>query len=227
MMFSEFRTRSLKTERLDRGEFTRDEYVRWQKEMWYIHRLFGETRALKRTLLSDISSLGTEEITILDVGAGSGTLLTYLKGKLPRDLSLIGLEMSYDSARGIAENGHIPVLGNALSLPFADNSIDYVFCTLVLHHLTDSSARELISEMRRVARRKMIVIDLERSVFSYFIFKLFGTALLQRFTRDDGALSIKRAFKLDELRKLLRASELHDLKVERSAIGRLILTADG
>lgn len=225
MMFSEFRTRSLKTERLDRGEFTRDEYVRWQKEMWYIHRLFGETRALKRTLLSDISSLGTEEITILDVGAGSGTLLTYLKGKLPRDLSLIGLEMSYDSARGIAENGHIPVLGNALSLPFADNSIDYVFCTLVLHHQTDSSARELISEMRRVARRKMIVIDLERSVFSYFIFKLFGTALLQRFTRDDGSLSIKRAFTRGELRNLVKG--LDKVNVERSAIGRLVVTANG
>lgn len=225
MMFSEFRTRSLKTERLDRGDFTRDEYVRWQKEMWFIHRLFGETRALKRTLLSDISSLGTAEITILDVGAGSGTLLTYLKGKLPRDLSLIGLEMSYDSARGIAENGHIPVLGNALSLPFADNSIDYVFCTLVLHHLTDSSARELISEMRRVARRKMIVIDLERSVFSYFIFKLFGTALLQRFTRDDGSLSIKRAFTRGELRNLVKG--LDKVNVERSAIGRLVVTANG
>jgi ubiquinone/menaquinone biosynthesis C-methylase UbiE len=133
--------------------------------------------------------------------------------------------MSYDSARGIAENGHIPVLGNALSLPFADNSIDYVFCTLVLHHLTDSSAIELIREMRRVARRKMIVIDLERSVFSYFIFKLFGTALLQRFTRDDGSLSIKRAFTRGELRNLVKG--LDKVNVERSAIGRLVVTANG
>ena len=97
----------------------------------------------------------------------------------------------------------------------------------MIHHLTDSLAIELIREMRRVARRKLIVIDLERSVFSYVMFKLLGTLFLQRFTRDDGSQSIKRAFKLDELRRLLQASGLCDLKVERSAIGRLVLTADG
>jgi ubiquinone/menaquinone biosynthesis C-methylase UbiE len=225
MMFSEFRTRSLKTERLDRGEFTRNEYVRWRKEMWFIHRLFGETRALRRTLLSDIPKHGDKPISILDVGAGSGTLLSYLRSKLLPDLCLIGLEMSHDSARGIVENGHKAVQGNALSLPFADNSIDYVFCTLVLHHLTDSSAMELIREMRRVTRRKMVVIDLERSVVSYILFKTLGGILLQQFTREDGSLSIKRAYRRDELRDLVK--ELNEIKVERSAFGRLVVTANG
>ena len=226
MMFEEFRTRSLEPERLDRGEFTHDEYVRWRKEMWFIHRLFGETRALKRELIDSIR--GDERISILDVGAGSGTLLSYLRDKLPGiQVQTLGLELSRESAIGIRDNRHIAVRGNALALPFADSSIDYVFSTLVLHHLTDSLAIELIREMRRVARRKLILIDLERSMFSYVMFKLLGNLFLQRFTRDDGALSIKRAFKLDELRKLLRTSGLHDLKVGRSAIGRLVLKADG
>lgn len=227
-MFSEFRTRSLDTERLDRGEFTHDEYVRWQKEMWFIHRLFGETRALKRTLIRDIAHRNAERISILDVGAGSGTLLSYLRQRLlGRDVRSIGLEMSAESARGIGNNGHQAVRGNALSLPFADHSIDYVFCTLFLHHLNDAAAIRLITEMGRVARRKLIVIDLERSVLSYMMFKTLGTFLLQRFTRDDGSLSIKRAIKLDELKVLAERSGLKRFKVERSAIGRLILASDG
>ena len=135
--------------------------------------------------------------------------------------------MSPESARGIADNGHLGVQGNALALPFADSSIDYVFCTLFLHHLNDEAAAKLIVEMQRVAKRKMIVIDLERSGFSFVMFRLFGTFLLQRFTRDDGSLSIKRAFKLNELEKLAQSSGIEKFKVERSAIGRLILTADG
>lgn len=226
-MFSEFRTRSLETERLDRGEFTHDEYLRWQKEMWFIHRLFGETRALKRGLLLDVS-VDKEQVSILDVGAGSGTLLTYLKDKLSRiELHSIGLETSPESARSIAANGHFSVQGNALALPFEDNSIDYVFCTLFLHHLSDMAAGELIIEMQRVAKRRMIVVDLERRGTSFIMFRLLGTFLLQRFTRDDGSLSIKRAFKFDELKELARRSGLKKYKVERSAIGRLILTADG
>ena len=225
-MFEEFRTRSLETERLDRGEFTHDEYARWQKEMCFIHRLFGETRALKRELISNIGD--DDRISILDVGAGSGTLLSYLRDKLTRiQVQTLGLEMSRESAIRIRDNRHIAVRGNAITLPFADNSIDYVFCTLVLHHLSDSLAVELIREMRRVAKRKLIVIDLERSVFSYVMFKLMGTLFLQRFTRDDGSLSIKRAFTVEELREIMRDSSLSDIKVVRSAIGRLILTSDG
>ena len=70
-MVNDFRSRSLKTERLDRGEFTHEEYVRWQKEMWFIHRLFGETRALKRALISDVSGENGGSVSVLDVGAGS------------------------------------------------------------------------------------------------------------------------------------------------------------
>ncbi len=227
-MFSDFRTRSLETERLDRGEFTHVEYLRWQKEMWFIHRLLGETRALRRTLIRDISTRKDDRISILDVGAGSGTLLNYLKSKLPgRKIHSIGLEMSAESTYGIAGNGHLAVRGNALSLPFADNSVDYVFCTLFLHHLSDTAATGLIIEMQRVAKRKMIVIDLERSGSSYIMFRLLGTLFLQPFTRDDGSLSIKRAFRLDEMEKLASDSGIEKFKVERSAIGRLILTANG
>lgn len=226
-MFTSFASRSHETERLDRGEFTAAEYARWHREMWFIHRLFGEAKALRRALVSDASQ-ATSRISILDIGAGSGSLLGYLRNRLSRgDVVSVGLEMSHEAAGRISQKGHFGVRGSALDLPFADRSFDYVFCTLFLHHLSGSEAIDLIREMRRVTRKKLIVVDLERSAASYVAFRTLGTFFLQRFTLDDGSLSIKRAFSQPEIEELARGSGLTNFKVERSAIGRLILTSDG
>ena len=53
-MFDRFQQRSTDLERLDTGEYTSEEYSRWQREMKFIHGILGEERALKNTLLRDI-----------------------------------------------------------------------------------------------------------------------------------------------------------------------------
>src|SRR5207249_5120018 len=78
-MFERFAQRSHKPERLDTGDYTREEYAKWQREMWFIHRLFGEVRALRRSLMKALRSNGSDRISILDVGAGSGELLRKIK----------------------------------------------------------------------------------------------------------------------------------------------------
>jgi len=227
MILESFKSRSSETERIDRGEFTVQEYQRWQKEMWFIHRFFGEIRALRKTLVGDIAGNSDGRLTVMEIAAGSGGLLTYLRERLPRlNLRCIGLEISHDSAGSIAANGHLAVRGDALLLPFADNSVDYVFCTLFLHHLDTDEAARMVGEMRRVARRKLVVIDLDRRPIPYFIYRVIGTLLLQSLTRQDGALSIKRAYRACELGEIAKRSGLTDFHISKSAINRLILHAD-
>lgn len=67
-MFSRFEHRSRELERLDKGEFTPEEYARWQREMRYIHAIFGEERALRNTLLRDIKAGNSTNASVLDVG---------------------------------------------------------------------------------------------------------------------------------------------------------------
>lgn len=218
----------METERLDRGEFTDAEFRRWQKEMWYIHRFFGEIRALRKTLVREIELTDANSISVLEVAAGSGGLLEYLDRRIRgKRLLRIGLEISADSSASIRLNGSLAVIGDGLDLPFADKSVDFVFTTLFLHHLDESRAKQLMSEMNRVARRKMFIVDLDRRAFPYFLYKAFGKILLQRFTRDDGTLSIKRAYRLDELEHMAKCSGLTRFKISRSAINRLILIAEG
>ena len=226
MIFDAFPARSTETERLDRGDYTPKEYRRWQKEMWFIHRAFGEVRALRRTLVADIERSALSSPVVLEIAAGSGGLLKYLQRATHKRLRTIGLEISDEAARSIAKTGSMSILGDALRLPLAEGSVDHVFTTLFLHHLNEEDGARLLSEMARVARRTIHVIDLDRRLMPYLLFRIFGTVLLQRFTRDDGALSIKRAYRPAELERLARAAGLTRFTVIRSAVNRTVLVAE-
>lgn len=225
-MFAKFEKRSLELERLDRGDYTRSEYLRWQKEMRYIHGVFGEARALRRTLIRDAAGRGMrEKISILDVGAGSGGLLTTVKAELSEpQVFVCGLEIEPEAVVSILSNRIAAVQADGQHMPFADNSFTFVICSLTLHHLDDSTAVALLREMRRVARRRMYVIDLDRQPVPYYLYKLFGPLFFQRFTIEDGLLSILRSRKAAELDVLARNAGLTDIKIEAFRANRLVLS---
>jgi len=224
-MFERFKHRSYELERLDTGDYTAEEYARWQREMKFIHGVFGESRALKRTLFRDIEASGSKEFSALDVGAGSGGLMLELR-KWTSDYSplLVGAELDAAAAVTIKSNGLNAIRCDALLMPFADDSFDYVFCSLFLHHLGDEAAVSLISEMARVAAKRIYVIDLNRHPTAYYFYNFFGRIFLQPFTLEDGSLSILRSFNPSELRDIAKKAGLECIEVEHSKVNRLILS---
>lgn len=226
-MFEHFAHRSTELERLDTGDYTPSEYARWQREMLYIHATLGEERALKRTLLRDIKSNGTTKFSVLDVGAGSGALLKKVQEWCPdRESFFVGAERDDVAAKSIRENQLSSVQCDALQLPFATRSFDYVLCTLFMHHLDDDNSVTFLNEIGRVARKRIFVVDLNRSAFAYYAYRLFGLFVLQKFTREDGALSILRSRTPEELSALAAQAGLSNIKVERSFVNRLVMSAE-
>ncbi len=227
-MFASFKQRSQELERLDTGDYTPREYAKWQREMRFIHRVFGEMRALRNSLLREILESGEAEVAILDVGAGSGELLRELsKWLVEKKAFLVGAEINMEAASAIrGENGGgvTAILADAMTLPFESDSFDYVFCSLFLHHLDDEQAVAMLREMGRIARKKIFVIDLNRSPVAYYFYKLVGSLFLQRFTLEDGALSILRSRSPGELRSLAERAHLTDVSVQHSKANRLILS---
>ena len=54
------------------------------------------------------------------------------------------------------------VVADAFQLPFRAASFDFVFSSFFLHHFTDDQIVELLGNFKRLARRAVLAIDLER-----------------------------------------------------------------
>ena len=232
-MFERFKRRSYDLEDIDTGNYTPEEYEDCISELQLVNRWMGDVHALKQTLLKDVEQQGLREFSVLDVGAGSGELLRVAASwarETGRRFRGVGLELNERSAQAILEDSReFPEIGsvraNALQLPFAEDSFEYVMCSLFTHHFRDEQVVHILREMSRVARRRIFVIDLHRDPVPYFFYTTLGKLVLKnRLLRHDGALSILRSFKAGELLKLGRAAGSRDAVVEHHFPARLVLT---
>jgi ubiquinone/menaquinone biosynthesis C-methylase UbiE len=140
------------------------------------------------------------------------------------DAMAVGVELDAVAAVSIGSRGLLSVQANALKLPFADEAFDVAISTLFVHHLDPAKAIEFLRELGRVARR-IYVVDLNRAPLPYYLYRLVAPIFFQRFTVEDGALSILRAYTPDELRDLASAAGLCSVEVRKSSLNRLVLSA--
>jgi ubiquinone/menaquinone biosynthesis C-methylase UbiE len=233
-MLDKFKQRSHRLEYIDTGNYTAAEYEDCIGELQLVNRWMGDAHSLKATLLREIEAQRLASFSILDIGAGSGELLrvaaTWAR-QTNRQFSGVGLELNERMAESILEESErfdeiSSVRGDALQLPFADAQFDYLMCSLFTHHFLDEQVVQILREMTRVAKRRIFVIDLHRHPVAYFLYTTLGKIVLHnRLLRHDGALSILRSFKSDELLDLAQRAGLRDISVERHFPYRLVLSA--
>ena len=233
-MFEKFKRRSNRLEHIDTGAYTPAEYEGCIVELQLVNRWMGDAHTLKTTLFREIKDKSLASFSILDVGAGSGELLRVTAAwarQTGRRLRAVGLELNERSAESINEESDrfdeiAAVRGDALKLPFFDSQFDYVMCSLFTHHFVDEQVVQILREMSRVAKRRIFVIDLHRHPIAYLLYTTLGKLVLHnRLLRHDGALSILRSFKADEMLELAQRAGLNDVSVARYFPYRLVLSA--
>jgi len=185
------------------------------RDLARINRLTCGARLSERGIASfgDVASL-------LDVGTGAADIpMRLLRAARRRGQNLIvtatdsrlevlaaarvvdrSIEMTPGLVLSVADGRH---------LPYPDASFEVVHASLVLHHLDEAGALAFLGEMRRVARRGIVVNDLARSVRAWLGgWILTHTIAASRYTRHDGPLSVRRAWTLDETVDLVRRAGL-------------------
>ena len=208
MMGRPLARRSTELELLDRGVLASAELATNLADMARLNRLPGgaaaSTDAVSRLL-------DGEPGRILDVGTGVADIPVRMASRgwsvvaLDSDPDVLAIARRSAGGRAALEL----VAGDGRSLPYPDASFDVAHCSLLIHHLDRTEAVALLREMRRVARRGVVVNDLRRGWLP-LLSTAAAVAILGRCraTRHDGLLSVRRAYTVAELDDLLHEAGL-------------------
>lgn len=164
--------------------------------------LFGGTSALLAELEPALSRL-PGAATLVDIGSGLGDIPALARKRASARgvrLRTIGVDLAPALATASRERLGAAVRADALRLPFADHSVDLVTCSQVLHHFPGKRGRELLREMNRVARARVVVSDLRRSwIAAGGLWAASFPLLFHPVSRHDGVVSVLRGFTPKEL----------------------------
>lgn len=171
--------------------------------------LFGGRRAAMAELRPVFRKMG-RSASMLDVGTGRGDIPAAAKvvaRKIGLELWTVGFDLSLPLVKENRESNDVVARGDALRLPFKDNSVDVVMASQMLHHFQFDDAVIVVREMSRVARKRAIISDLRRSVFAAAgIWAASFPLGFHPVSRHDGVVSVMRGFLPNELTKIVKTA---------------------
>lgn len=192
-----FSERVIEPELLDHSH--PDEARRNLADLVRINRNFGGHSTVRETLAGVIAGPGP--FTLLDVGAASGDTARVIRDLYPEafvvslDYNSVNLERAPDPK----------VIADAFALPLQPESFDYVLCSSFLHHFENAKVIQLLRSFYAVARKALLVIDLERHVVPYCFLRLSQPFYRWgRITVHDGQISVRASFIRGELSELAK-----------------------
>ncbi len=221
--------RVTQAEYFDSPDRAQAEVAEFYEALARVNRLFVFGEPFQRLLPKCLGPDACRNLSLLDLGAGDGSL-----GALLTDWAAAGrgwqwrftnLDLSLPALR-LGKPGR-RVAGSALALPFRDASIDVVIASQMTHHLANDE--EIVRHLReawRVARRVVLLADLHRGPLLYGV--LWLLVHVRRYPKHfchDALLSVRRGFRVGELRRLAAAAGLGNARVWLYYGGRVLLQA--
>jgi len=186
------------------------------RELGIINRRLGGIRAIERFLPHKSNLL------VLDVAAGACDVSEALLRRIPAQI--VVLDVNPKGLKSARKSW--PVTGNALELPFRDNTFDVVMASLFFHHLSEANCVRVLEKMWRVSRELVLVNDLYRHPVAYWSIRALAAAFSKStMVRHDGPVSVLRSFRPRELLQVADRAGV-PARVYRSFPFRLVLVAE-
>jgi ubiquinone/menaquinone biosynthesis C-methylase UbiE len=200
------------------------------RDLRRINRLFGGITTTEAIIQSAAQKLDSESLSLLEVAAGAGDVPRIAQQRLQRrglrlEVNLLDRAWSHLNNGRLRDksstNGIRAVAGDALTLPFRDSSFDLVSSNLFAHHLGPEQFVHFVNEGLRVCRTAVLINDLIRHpvhlALVYAGWPLYSSPL----TRHDAPASVRQAYTIEEVLRMLGQTEAARVEVRRYYLFRM------
>jgi SAM-dependent methyltransferase len=220
-MPDQFKHRSDKSELLDAPNIPQKLLFQNLRELDFINQILGG----HHISMNGIKKLVTDKnkiYHIADLGCGSGDTLKHIanwarvKGY---KVKLTGVDKNNDVINYMNDyckdypeiSGFV---GDYRDFLKTATAIDIIHCSLFCHHLKDDELAELFSYIKQYTKTGFVINDLHRHRIAYYGVKMI-TFLLNgsKLSKNDGPISILRAFKIKELKSLLQKAQIQHYSI--------------
>lgn len=220
-----FKCRSQEKEILDNFSLSGKNLSKNLRSFSMVNRFLGGhsavSNALSELLKKNFRSIN-QNILIADLGCGGGDTLRFIAEWFKRKslpCQLVGFDanqscVDYSIKNSLNYNNIFFQTGDILAIDFQQYNFDIIMINTVCHHFTDE---QMISLLKRLKNQSaaMIVNDLHRHWLAYYSIK-FLTYILpcSPLEKNDGPLSVLKAFTRKELELILKKADIHNYQIK-------------
>lgn len=219
--------RTVIPELLDTDSGTPEEIEASLADLRGINQRFGGVGTTQAMVERVADRVGTKSLSLLEVGAGAGFVPTAVRDRLNHRLAINVTLL--DRVASHLKNGKPPVapavVGDAVALPFSDNSFDLVSCGLFAHHLSPEQIVAFVREGLRVCRRAVLINDLIRNPIHLGLVYAAYPLYRSRLTKHDAPASVRAAYTPREMRSLIAQTNAARVEISRHYLFRMGVVA--
>lgn len=217
-----FAQRSVEKEWMDDFESNGIVLEQTLKELKTINKLLGgnyvTTSALRKILLR----YPQNNYQIADLGCGGGDMIRIMAKWAKSNghkCHFVGIDANPNIIEFAKKNlSDIPTasfqIQNVFDPDFEKETLDIITCTLFTHHFTDSELIRLFKACINKAKLGIVINDLHRNLIAYQSIRLLTKFFSKsEMVKNDGPISVQRAFVRSDLERILQASGIKHYQI--------------
>jgi 2-polyprenyl-3-methyl-5-hydroxy-6-metoxy-1,4-benzoquinol methylase len=202
--------RSTQSERMDTDCRDFDDYSTCLRDLSRVNTV----TLTHRPMLTWLSRHTTGDFSVLDIACGHGDALRKIRRRFP-DARLTGIDLNPWAIRAATQatdpSARIGFINGDAFAHRPPEKPDFIITSQFAHHLTNGQIVTFLKWLHDNAAKGWFISDLHRHPIAYYGFPLLArVALWHRFVRQDGQISIARAFTHPEWTDLLRHAGLNE-----------------
>lgn len=230
-MSTKFKNRSNEKELLDETNIPRDLLFKNLRELDILNRTTGG-HAITLKGLKQLVTDHNKIYHIVDLGCGSGDSLRAIADWAREnnfEIQLTGVDMNADVIEYLGKHCRTYAEITGITSDYQDfldrnASVDIVLCSLFCHHLNENELIKLFTYFSKKVTTGFVINDLQRNWKAYYS-AWFFTRLLNGtiLAKNDGPVSVQRAFKVNELKVLLGKANIKNYTIQKELPFRILI----